>query len=709
MIFIKREKIHAPRIMQNNFIFRMMSCGTKLILFLLFAAGVSDRPLQAEGENLILVVNSSSADSLAVANHYIKLRNIPPLNVVYIDSFKILPNMDGESAHVKYFESQVLKPVLETIEKRGLRPQIEYIVYSAGFPTRVTCQPQIGTFLKATDQKYDIQFHAPWVSLTSATFFHENIFSDSPDFVRLDANRYATHRTDDLFKNPFVNASRTNFDLGVAALQKGDYATAIAQFDLLVAENPKQPIVRFFLAKALSSAGQLEKGTEQLRICKELGWSYPEVIHADAAFAPLKSDPEFKILLDEMESNPLGVRSSRSFSSSEFWASNGWPNGSEEQGQRYVLSTMLAVTGPKASSLDQAFKQLEISAEADGSNPQGTFFFADHGDVRSKIRKNTFRAAADQLIKMGFDVDISNSTAPKNQQNILGATLGSPVVDWKSTNSKFVPGALCDNFTSYGGWWAKAAQTQVSDFLNAGAAGASGTVYEPYTIPAKFPGADLHVHYAKGFSLAEAFYQSVPCPFQLLIVGDPLCRPFAKFPSFAVEGLLDRTVVKSNVEIQFSNTDSDTPIDHFEIFVDGLLNEQIDEGTPFLIDLSKLSEGYHDLRAVAVSDSPAAACTSKQLEFFVRTKGDNVKLVADKKPIDLGLPITIEAVASGNQSVKIMHNSRVIANVKSGASVEIDSKLIGQGHAKLYGVIQVSGKEISSVPVSIDILPGSDE
>ena len=84
-------------------------------------------------------------------------------------------------------------------------------------------------------------------------------------------------------------------------------------------------------------------------------------------------------------------------------------------------------------------------------------------------------------------------------------------------------------------------------------------------------------------------------------------------------------------------------------------------------------------------------------------------MVADKKTIDLGLPITIEAIASGNQSVKIMHNSRVIADVKSGASVEVDSKLIGQGQAKLYGVIQVSGKEISSVPVSINILPGSDE
>lgn len=691
--------------MQNNFIFRSRPFGIRLIFFLLFAAVISDRQLQAEGENLILVVNSSSADSLAVANRYIKLRNIPPLNVVYIDSFKILPNMDGESAHVKYFESQVLNPVLEAIEKRGLRPQIQYIVYSAGFPTRVNCQPQIGKFLKATDQKYDIHFHAPWVSLTSATFFHENIFSDAPDFVRLDGNHYATHRTGDLFKNPFVGSSEAEFDSGITALRQGHYPTAIAKFDSLVAKNPQQPIVRFFLAKVLSSAGQLEKANQQLQVCKKLGWSYPEAILTDAAFAPLKSTREFNNLLEEMESKPPSVRSSRSFSSGEFWASNGWPNGSAEQGQRYVLSTMLAVTGPNSSSLGQAFKQLETGAQADGSKPQGTFFFADHGDIRSKVRKNTFQAAANQLIAMGFEVDISNSTAPKNQQNILGATLGSPVVDWKSTKSKFAPGALCDNFTSYGGWWAKASQTQLSDFLNAGAAGASGTVYEPYTIPAKFPGADLHVHYAKGFSLAEAFYQSVPCPFQLLIVGDPLCRPFGQFPSFDVAGLLDRSVVKSSFEVQLTNTDSDTPIRHFELFLDGKLISKTDGKPSFLFELSTLSEGYHDLRVVAVANTPAAATTSKQLEFFVRTKGEHVKLVLNQKTTNLGQPISIEAIASNKQTVKILHNSRVVANIKSGSSGEIDSKTLGQGRSNLYGVIQVNGKSITSVPVAVDVLP----
>ena len=39
------------------------------------------------------------------------------------------------------------------------------------------------------------------------------------------------------------------------------------------------------------------------------------------------------------------------------------------------------------------------------------------------------------------------------------------------------------------------------------------------------------LHYARGCSLAESFYQSISGPYQLLIVGDPLCQPWAVLPT----------------------------------------------------------------------------------------------------------------------------------------------------------------------------------
>ena len=62
-----------------------------------------------------------------------------------------------------------------------------------------------------------------------------------------------------------------------------------------------------------------------------------------------------------------------------------------------------------------------------------------------------------------------------------------------------------------------AGQTPLSEFLRFGAAGASGTVTEPYSpSPTKFPSPMIQVHYARGCTLAEAFYQSVSGPYQLL-------------------------------------------------------------------------------------------------------------------------------------------------------------------------------------------------
>ena len=82
-----------------------------------------------------------------------------------------------------------------------------------------------------------------------------------------------------------------------------------------------------------------------------------------------------------------------------------------------------------------------------------------------------------------------------------------------------------------------AGQTPLSALLAAGAAGASGTVTEPYAIQQKFPSPFIQWHYAQGCTLAESFYQSVAGPYQLLVAGDALCAPWRKHIVVVVAGL----------------------------------------------------------------------------------------------------------------------------------------------------------------------------
>ena len=676
-----------------------------LLLVFVLTGVASNRITWAEGENIVLVVNASSPDSLAIANHYVHLRQIPATNVIYVDQLPILTKIDRESSASKHYKSKIITPVLQAINKRGLNGQIDYIVFSAGFPTRINFSPQMKIYLKQAGLKYDIHFHAPWASLTSLTYFHENAFSANPDFLKLDANWYASQQTKGILNNPFSGQMASSFDSARSQFEQRNYKDASRLFSQLVQQNPEQAVVHYFLARSFVSDGETSKAIDQLKLCMEQGWCYRSVVEKDPSFAALKNDDSFKKILDEMLELPVKHRLSRGFSSKTSWATNGWPNGPEDQGRRFMLSTMLAVTGKGGSTLEQALAQIESSVSADGSQPEGTFFFAEHKNIRSRVRQYQFDDAAAELISMGYQVDISDKPVPLNNKQIIGATLGSAKVAWKKSKSKFVPGALCDNFTSYGGWWSKAKQTQLTDFLNAGAAGASGTVYEPYTIPPKFPDARLHVHYARGCTLAEAFYQSVNSPFQLLIVGDPLCCPFGKFPKFEVEGLTTRSVVKDNFDLKFIAKTDGPEINHFEFYLDGRFLKSGHADQEFPIETDDMGDGFHEIRVVAVCRSLQATRASQKLDFWLRRDGHKIKINVEKKTVRLGEPLIITATSSSGSEIVIRQNSRVIGKINGDKKLEIDSATLGQGISNLQGFVVVDKKTIASVPVEVEILP----
>ena len=147
-------------------------------------------------------------------------------------------------------------------------------------------------------------------------------------------------------------------------------------------------------------------------------------------------------------------------------------------------------------------------------------------------------------------------------------------------------------------------QYWLTEFLKFGSAGSSGTVTEPYAIAAKFPNPFIHVHYAAGCSLAESFYQSVTGPYQLLIVGDPLCQPWATPPDLTVDGPDSNERVNGTMTITAMSKDN---VSRFELYVDGRLNAACVPRASLQFDSSRLTDGLHELRIVAVSGDPVEA------------------------------------------------------------------------------------------------------
>ena len=220
---------------------------------------------------------------------------------------------------------------------------------------------------------------------------------------------------------------------------------------------------------------------------------------------------------------PGSVESTLGFRSWYTWAENGQM--SEAGQERYLISTMLAMTSGRGNSVTEALRYLRRSAAADGTHPKGTIYFARNKDIRSRARDGDFARAVSQLRKIGVRAEITEGVMPRVKRDVQGAMMGTDKFDWADCDSRIVPGAICEHFTSLGGIWRSGAgQTPLTEFLRHGAAAASGTVREPYAIRQKFPSPQMHVHYARGCTLGEAFYQSVHGPYQLLIVGDPLCQ-----------------------------------------------------------------------------------------------------------------------------------------------------------------------------------------
>lgn len=547
-------------------------------------AGMFAREGRAGGgpENWFLVVNSRSDKSVAIANHYIALRQLPSSNVYYLDWDGSVDGVDVET-----FRSKILAPVLRVIESRDLISHIDGIVYSADFP-------------------YSIEFQ-----------------EDMPEGQR---------------KQPGLAGSLT----GLTYL-----------FPLTLAKNP--------VAYQSGVSNQYYRGTAD----------------ADAT---------------------RGFRG---------WY--GWgPKGEllESGGNRYMLSCMLGITAGKGNSVEEIIGYLKRAAESDGTIPKGTIYFMSNNDIRSSTRKPQFAGAVEQLKKLDVNAEVVQGVMPSGKADVMGAMLGISNFDWKASGSTILPGAFCDNLTSFGANMTPAhGQTVLSELLRYGAAGSSGTATEPGANPQKFPVPYLHVRYARGCTLAEAFYQSVYGPYQIALVGDPLCRPWAKIPSIQVEGAEAGSSVKGTLALAPSGSGAAAEVDRFELFVDGARAGACGKGGSIALDTAKYSDGYHELRVVGFESSPIETQGRAILPLMFNNYGKSMKFTAMPNRVAFSDRVRLTASASGARGIWIFGNGRILEKVNGDtANVQINANRLGSGPVTLRAVALGTGGTTTHVlakPVEI--------
>jgi hypothetical protein len=376
---------------------------------------------------------------------------------------------------------------------------------------------------------------------------------------------------------------------------------------------------------------------------------------------------------------------------------------------------MLGVTSGRGNTPREVASYLRAAARADGTKPAGTIYFMTNSDVRTTTRSGVFAATVKALEKLGVKAEIASGILPSGRRDVAGLMTGSPTFDWRSSGCTIVPGAICENLTSFGAIFSQGnGQTTLAEFLRAGAAGSSGTIVEPYSIQAKFPHAGIHVHYARGASLAEAFYQSVRSPYQLLVVGDPLCQPWATIPQVEVVMAAESRILESGaalsgvVELEpRASLPEGGAVDRYELFIDGVRATDCDAGGRLSFDSAALADGHHDLSVVAIADSPIETQGRRVVPVVFANHGRSLELSVEPRRTSINGSVRVTVKGEGIDGAVVFATGRVLGRTTGAeATIEVPAELLGRGSVTVRATGRGGPRPAdgaTAVPVTVDV------
>lgn len=198
---------------------------------------------------------------------------------------------------------------------------------------------------------------------------------------------------------------------------------------------------------------------------------------------------------------------------------------------------MYLVTRLDGRTRADALRLIENSLAAERQD--GLFFF-DQATNRNSggylQYNNLLSVAAEILVAKGFRAELEETRAFVAPDELLMgyASWGSNDSSFRRSTFqglRFHPGAIAETFVSTSARTFRqvdGGQSVISDLIAAGVTGVKGYVSEPYLFAIAQPPL-LFDRYTGGFNLAESFYAASPVlQWKDVVVGDPLCRPFAR-------------------------------------------------------------------------------------------------------------------------------------------------------------------------------------
>nr|WP_254442003.1 TIGR03790 family protein [Duganella vulcania] len=176
-------------------------------------------------------------------------------------------------------------------------------------------------------------------------------------------------------------------------------------------------------------------------------------------------------------------------------------------------------------SVEQAKALISRGMAGGFAMPTATAFYLTTSETARNSRASLFPPAG-VVASRKLTIKRLSADSIENEKNIMVYQTGMARVD-KLDTLQFLPGALADSLTSFGGDLLGSSQMSSLRWLEAGATASYGTVSEPCNYWQKFPHPVVLLrHYLAGATAIEAYWRSVAWPAQGVFIGEPLAAPY---------------------------------------------------------------------------------------------------------------------------------------------------------------------------------------
>ena len=410
------------------------------------------------------------------------------------------------------------------------------------------------------------------------------------------------------------------------------------------------------------------------------------------------------------------VRPSRYFGQdNEAWGFDSnitWKNGvpsTASDAHQYFIGASLGYTGERGNSVAEILAMIDRSVAVDGTHPAGTFYYMQTGDVRSEVRDPYFPTVVADIANLGGSAEHLYAVLPDGRHDCLGVLTGWAAPNIDGTDMTLLPGSICDHLTSWAATFDIGSQTKMSRWIAKGASGTWGTVEEPCAMDGKFPHPRVYVYYYQGLSMGEAYMRSAAwLPFQGLLYGDPLTRPFAYLPQVTVPDAPAQPVSGIITLTPSAVTSHPTAlIDRYRLLIDGATHGVVSAGAAFEVNTAALSDGWHDVRVLAY-DNTIQRFTGRWIgSLVVNNHGRSATLAFPTTSGNLSTAFSFQISATGSGLVeeRLIQNGRVVAvdeNVPLGPTVH--GLTLGAGPARVQAeALFEDGEAVRSAPLTLQI------